>query len=384
MVKRSVLSKAIVISLAVLMLLIVGCLDYKAYDSVTGEATNDELVNEIAQVENELTTAEATTSDDGSAESAEADVPVGDEVAAESEEVTETVTAEDSASDSAVEEVVDEVVEEVVLPDLEEEDLLKEEAVLEEEADIVRVKENEMIKLTAKVVDPDKDTVSYTFSNPLDKTGQWKTSYGDAGEYFTTITASDGVHKTERRLKIVVERVNVPPKIESLQSVVVKEGETVELTPKVSDPNKDKVMVTVSEPLKNGKFKTDHTSAGEYQIIVTASDGEMESEESFTLTVQDVNVLPEITGVADLKVKEGETVKLDPKITDLDEEEVSLTISEPIGNDGVWETGYTSHGDYVVTITADDGKDKVTKKINVSVVDVNMPPEIVEVVLVVN
>ena len=114
--------------------------------------------------------------------------------------------------------------------------------------------------------------------------------------------------------------------------------------------------MTVSEPLKSGTFETDHTSAGEYQIVVTASDGELETEKTFTLVVEDVNKLPELSGIVDLSVKEGETVRVEPKVTDLDGDEVALTISEPVGDDGTWETGYTDHGEYFVTVTANDGK----------------------------
>ena len=134
--------------------------------------------------------------------------------------------------------------------------------------------------------------------------------------------------------------------------------------------------MTISEPLKSGTFVTDHTSAGEYKIMVIASDGELDTEKAFTLSITDVNELPIISGLEDLTVKEGEIIELKPQVTDLDEDKITLTITDPVGNDGVWETGFTNHGVYIVTVTADDGKDKVTEKVTVTVEDVNMPPEI--------
>jgi hypothetical protein len=65
----------------------------------------------------------------------------------------------------------------------------------------------------------------------------------------------------------------------------------------------------------------------------------------------------------------------------LDNDAVEVTISEPIGNDGVWEISYTDHGEYEVTIIADDGKDITTKEITLIVEDVNLPPEIIDITL---
>ncbi|MFH1276152.1 MAG: hypothetical protein ABIH82_03495 [Candidatus Woesearchaeota archaeon] len=330
MIKKSIMTIIIILMLT----LLVGCLDYKAYDnSNSADSNSDDLLNEIAQIENELGLAN-------------------------NEEVKE-----------------DEIVEEVVLPNLQEEDLQS------EVPDVINVKENDLVTLKVKVVDPDQDVVTYSFSKPLDENGQWKTNYGDAGEYFVTISATDGVHTTEKTVKIDVERVNVPPIIAALTDVTVKEGEVVEFQPDVKDPNNDPLTIKVTEPLKEGRFATDHTSEGQYQIIVSATDGELASEASFKLTVINVNELPVISGLENINVKEGEVINLKPVVTDLDEDEITITISEPVGDDGVWETSFTDHGEYVVTVIADDGKDKVRHNIKIVVEDVNMPPEIVEVSL---
>ena len=343
---RIMIKKMIVGIVAVLMVIFAtGCLDYKTYNDSGSEAQNsDDLVNEIAQIENELGLAEENKESEGPGEVVE-------------------------------EENTEEVVEEVILSDLEQEEVQSDVPVE------VKVKENELVSLKVKVVDPDQDQVSYSFSKPLEANGQWKTNYGDAGEYFVTITATDGKLTTEKNVKITVERVNVPPVISQSIDMVVKEGALIEFTPNVVDPNKDPLTVTVSEPLKEGAFKTDHTSAGEYQIRITATDGELASESSFKLTVENVNELPVISNVENLVVKEGETITLEPLVTDLDEDEITLTISDPVGDDGVWETSFTNHGEYFVTITADDGKDQVRQKIRVVVEDINMPPEILEVSL---
>lgn len=332
----------------VLLIFLVGCVNYKTKQNSQQNPEESRLLDEIAKIEQELQL--ENTPENTSAE-VEKELP----------EAVET-----------------EVEEEVVLPEL------TEESVKKEEMQVIEVDENEMVKLNVKVNDPDQDSVEYTFTSPLNKLGQWKTNYGDAGEYVVTFTATDGKLSTEKRLKIVVNRVNVPPVVSGVTDLHVKEGEVVNFKPVFSDPNGDKVVVTVSAPLQDNSWTTDHTSAGEYQVKVVASDGELQTEKTFTLLVDDVNELPVLTNLQDLVVKEGEIVTLQPKVTDLDGDEVTVTVSEPVGDSGLWKTGYTDHGEYVVTVTANDGKGVVTKKVNVVVEDINMPPEIVEVKLAVN
>jgi len=330
------------LTVLVMFIFLVGCLDYAAYDIPEDEVVGEEeisLIDEIAQIEDDLL-----------------------------EEVSEEELVEEEL---IVEETVEE---EIVLPELGEEADL-------EDLKTIYVKENDLMKLNAKVTDPDNDVVTYAFSAPLNKMGEWKTNYGDAGEYLVTLSATDGKLTTEQKIKIVVERVNVAPVVNGVKDIRVNEGATVRFEPEVSDPNGDAVNVEVSEPLKSGTFVTDHTSSGEYTITVLATDGELETEKTFKLSVNDINVLPEVTNLADITIQEGETVTIEPEVSDLDNDELVITISEPVGNDGVWETSFTDHGAYVVTVTINDGKDIVTKNVKVIVGDINMPPQIVDVYL---
>ncbi len=323
----------LILTTLIVVLFLTSCLNYKTYEE-NQEKEELDLIDEIAEIEEELGV----------------------------EEVEEGL--------SEVEEAVEQ---EITIP-------------LDEEIDRsklqkIEVDENELVDLKVNVEDPDQDKVEYSFSLPLNEQGKWKTNYGDAGEYIVTLTATDGELTAKKDILLIVNRVNVPPLVKEIQDKTIKEGETVALEPQVIDPNGDSVTVTVSEPLDEGLWETDHTSAGEYEITVTATDGELEAEETFILTITNVNVPPRITGLEDVEVEEGETVKIEPTITDLDDDEVELTISEPIGNDGIWKTTYVDHGTFTITVTADDGKDPVEETITLTVKDVNMPPDIVEIKL---
>ena len=373
------MNKKVVMSIIVLCLFVflVGCLDYKAYDVPKEDTTEEEmdLIDEIAAIENELGLEE---------EPAEAEETTTEEVVVE--ETTEEETTEEElpkevpeeiADENATEEVENEIVEEeIVVPKPEEKEMASTDT---SDTPVITVKENELVKLNVKVADPDGDTVTHSFSMPLNNEGSWQTNYGDAGEYFVTVSATDGKLTSKQKVKIVVERVNVPPTIKSVEDMKIKEGAVAKYVPDVSDPNGDLVKVSVSEPLASGEFVTDHTSAGEYRIEIVATDGELETKESFLLTIEDVNILPKVSGINDLTVKEGDVVMIKPVVTDLDEDAITITIGEPVGNDGVWETGYTDHGTYNIKVTVSDGKDTVTKTVKLIVEDVNMPPEIVDV-----
>jgi nitrogen fixation protein FixH len=246
----------------------------------------------------------------------------------------------------------------------------------------IEVEETELVDLHVRAEDLDQDNITYLFSPPLSEEGTWQTNYTDAGEYVITIVASDGENTVEKKVLLVVKKKNVAPSIRGLTSqLTADEGDSVRLEPEVVDLNEDLVTVTFSAPFdQNGQWKTDHTSAGEYDITVTASDGELQSSFNVTLMVANVNVPPEIIGLEDdIEIDEGQNVTLDFKVDDLDGDTVELSVSEPIGDDMFWATGYTDHGEYTITVAASDGKDTVSKEISLVVRDVNVPPTILNV-----
>ena len=244
------------------------------------------------------------------------------------------------------------------------------------------VMETEMVNLVLSSNDADEDKITYTFSAPVDKNGKWKTKYGDAGNYEITITASDGKLKTKQSILLIVEKKNEAPTIAPIADMSIVEGDKINIKPVVKDVNGDKIEVTFSAPLdEDGVWETDHTSSGSYEITITASDGEKQSTEKLKIRVQDKNMPPAIANVEDIVVDEGETVTINPQVTDLDGDDVDVTISEPVGNDGVWQTTYTDHGIYTITITARDGKGTSTHEIKVTVRDINRPPQILDITL---
>ena len=78
---------------------------------------------------------------------------------------------------------------------------------------------------------------------------------------------------------------------------------------------------------------------------------------------------------------EGETVKITPEVSDVNGDDLKITISSPLGNDGEWETDFTDHGVYEITVKATDGTATSTKTFTLTVDDVNKAPEIIDIVI---
>ncbi|MFH1510702.1 MAG: hypothetical protein ABIF10_03345 [Candidatus Woesearchaeota archaeon] len=74
----------------------------------------------------------------------------------------------------------------------------------------IKVKEAETILLKPVVTDPEGDEVTVTYSGWMTSDNK-KTTYEDAGEYIVTISATDGISKVTKDVKVIVENVNRPP-----------------------------------------------------------------------------------------------------------------------------------------------------------------------------
>jgi len=77
-----------------------------------------------------------------------------------------------------------------------------------------------------------------------------------------------------------------------------------------------------------------------------------------------------------ITVKEGDKVEVAAVATDPDGDDVTITYSQPLGEDGVWATEVGDAGTYLVTVTASDGVAEDKQTITIVVEGVNSPPVI--------
>ncbi len=76
---------------------------------------------------------------------------------------------------------------------------------------VLEVNETQLVKLNVNV--DDESEVNVTYSKPLDEKGEWQTNYGDAGKYEIEVTINDGEFEVEKKVLLVVKKVNRPPKV---------------------------------------------------------------------------------------------------------------------------------------------------------------------------
>ncbi len=74
---------------------------------------------------------------------------------------------------------------------------------------VVTVHENDFVNIVPNASDPDKDKLTYTFTYPLNKSGQWQTQVGDAGIYPIVVTVSDSETETKMEFTLFVKPLNV-------------------------------------------------------------------------------------------------------------------------------------------------------------------------------
>ena len=257
----------------------------------------------------------------------------------------------------------------------------QEEVELEDESAIV-ITEGDLLKLNLRATDPDSNPLTYTYSSPLNADGEWDTVVGDAGKYNVIVTASDGQLSTTQSVSIVVLAANKAPVIENLdelKNIVVEEGETVYITPKVNDPDGDKVVVSYSGFMTTSMYKTDYDDAGVYDVTIHFDDSVNVFTEDIKITIMNKNRAPTINlgDYADgITATEGDKIELAGTATDPDGDDITLSYSEPFDNNGVWQTVVGDAGTKTVTISAVDGEDTVTEDVVITILSANKAPSI--------
>ncbi len=206
-------------------------------------------------------------------------------------EAEEQVASEENVTVEAEEQVASEenvTIEEVTAPV---EQLEKKPS---EEVKVLKYTENDFVDLGSRisVSDPDGDEVIINFSAPLDENGQWQTERGDAGTYPIIITASDGKTTVTRKVILDIEPLNYPPEISNVSDMTVKEGDTIVLSPVVTDRDNDTVRVTYSGWMNTPVYHTNYEDAGVHNVTIRASDGIDTVSKQITITVKDVNRPP--------------------------------------------------------------------------------------------
>lgn len=238
-------------------------------------------------------------------------------------------------------------------------------------------REGDLIAFDPIGVDPDGDIITYSYSRPLNASGQWQTEVGDVGTYQITITASDSKTEVEKKVILLILSSNRAPSIENLDDLTVAEGDLVQLTPKVFDYNGDTVEIHYSKPFNDaGEWQTTYNDAGTYLAKVTVSDNMTSVEKQITIVVTNTGRAPVLLEISPITVVAGEQIQITPSASDLDNDLLTYIFSDPLDAKGTWQTTQADEGTYTATVTATDGTLSDTKTVTLVVNHKNQAPVI--------
>ncbi|HII17113.1 TPA: hypothetical protein HA361_04315 [Candidatus Woesearchaeota archaeon] len=261
--------------------------------------------------------------------------------------------------------------------------------VTDSDAKVIIAEETSLVRLSPKVADPDGDEVTILYSSPLDADGEWQTTYGDAGQYTVTLTVSDGELSTTQDVLIIINKKEEAPAINAAEpegtTLSTEENKAIAFSVSASDLNNDELIITWKvdgSSVQTGSsftYTPSFDDAGSHTIKVIVTDQSSEASQLWAVDVANINRLPAIKNIAKITVRETETVTLSPEADDPDNDPLEFTISEPVGDDGSWETTYDDAGQYTVTVTVSDGENRVEQLVEIEVVNVNRPPVIEDI-----
>ena len=266
--------------------------------------------------------------------------------------------------------------------------------------------------------DDDDDTLTYGLRGPYagsfdigTATGQLMTKavldYETKPRYMVTVTANDGEDTATIDVTIMVTDVNDAPEFASAtaERVVAENtaaGENIGDPVAASDDDADTLTYVLGGPdagsfdigTATGQLMTkealDYETKPSYMVTVTANDGEDTATIDVTITVIDVNEVPEFGATAARVVAEntaaGENIGDPVEATDDDADTLTYVLGGPDARsfDIGTATGqlmtkealdYETKPSYMVTVTANDGEDTATINVTIMVTDVNEAPE---------
>jgi hypothetical protein len=261
-----------------------------------------------------------------------------------------------------------------------------------------KIKENAEISFSISATDPDEDPVSYSAdalpsgSTFEDNTFSWNPDYDDSGLHLITFMATDGDLLDTQTVEVEVDNVNRAPVMDPVASLSVSESETVIFDVQAIDPDGDSVSISAQSlpdgaDFSNQQFQwtPDFDDAGNHEITMQASDGDLSDFQTIIIVVGSTNRPPVFDPIADQALEESVALTFVVRATDPDGDDISYRIINlPDGatfsqDTFGWTPEFDQSGHYSVTFVADDGSVEVYQTISMMVNNMNRPPVLTQV-----
>lgn len=272
------------------------------------------------------------------------------------------------------------------------------------------VSETQILNFTVSATDPDNDTVTLSASglpsgatfNATTGVFDWTPGYTAAGTYQVTFTATENTPEAlsdSETVTITVSNTNRAPELNPIGNKVVSEGQTLQFTVSASDPDNDTITLSAAHLPVGSSFNastgvftwnTSYSDDGNYpDIEFAATDNGSPIEldvELITITVGNVNRMPEITIPGPQEVLEGHLLSFSVSATDPDNDSVTLSATNlpsgssfnPTSGTFTWTPTLAQSGAYTITLVATDNGSPVESASTDVVVTVGDDPTPVE------
>ncbi len=272
------------------------------------------------------------------------------------------------------------------------------------------VKEGETIQVRTPKADEDGDILTFTFEEPFNQDGKWKTTYGDEGTYDIKVTAFDGRTTYTTTVAITVIDVDRPPLLDVTKGTIsLREGEKGSWQMDTVDPDGDKVEVSIT-PLPEGAsynvknktlswtppYNTVTRSGGMisnifnrlrlehfvlqpklFTLNITSCARELCTYKKAKFAVKNVNRAPVFALFENTSFREKDLVQLTASAADPDGDIVHYYFTKPLDKKkGTWKTDYDNQGEYTIYVTATDGWKGTTQPVKVRVLKNNRAPSL--------
>ncbi|WP_340820499.1 putative Ig domain-containing protein [Methanolobus sp. WCC4] len=264
------------------------------------------------------------------------------------------------------------------------------------------VSEGGSISFEVTATDIDNDALSYIVSGDpstsyitYSSTGltfTWDPDYDDAGTYNVTFIVEDELKYSDVMVvPIVVTNVNRAPTFDSLQSsYTINESDKLEIALGANDLDKEDSIIFWVNNTGNASgnligdvytWETDYHDNGTYSIEFVVSDGTVNTSNTTTVIVNDINAPPELVEIGSKEVEEGDTLSFTISATDEDEDDndnLIYSTSTPLPGNATfsnesrvfsWTPVTGEAGEYDVTFYVSDGEDTVSEKVVITVTE---------------
>lgn len=249
----------------------------------------------------------------------------------------------------------------------------------------IEINEGDPFTIKATASDPDGDKLRFSYSGWVNQ-DSYTTIYGDAGEHNVKVTVSDGWLEDSKELKIIVKKKNRAPVFEEIGGYSVNEGELLRMRLNAYDPDGDKIIFS-AENLTNASIKDNlfewmpsysvaAKDSKEIKIKFTASDGVEVVTRDAIVTVNHVNLVPEIVESSPGKntvIKRNEPVTFKINAEDPDGDALSYKWDfgffekyDNIGN--TIKRVFSTAGNKKVEVTVSDGKKEIVYEWDIKVI----------------